>query len=173
MIEQIMVPDIGESVESGSVVGVLVSPGDMVEKDDGIIEFETEKAVVEIPSPAKGKIVEVLVKVGDELNIGDPIATLETDSGDLVAEPEKPAAPAAESLPQKETPKGGEIISEQVSPDIPTAGQIESDDKEPVERPGSRKNKLPAPAAPSVRRLARELGVDIHAVEGSGTQKKT
>jgi len=168
MIKQITVPDIGESVESGSVVGVLVSAGDPVEKDDGIIEFETEKAVVEIPSPAKGKIVEVLVKVGDELKIGAPIATLETDSSDLGDASEKSEDSTAQSLPQKETPKDTEIISEQVSSDTPIPGHFESDDKEPIEGSGSQKDKLPAPAAPSVRRLARELGVDIHAVKGSG-----
>jgi pyruvate dehydrogenase E2 component (dihydrolipoyllysine-residue acetyltransferase) len=178
MIEQITVPDIGENVESGSVVGVLVSPGDVVEKDDGIIEFETDKAVVEIPSPAKGKIIDVLVKVGDELKIGAPIATLETHSDDVEAAPEKPAEAATPAPRKKEIHKEQEVISEQIPTDKPVDGQMETDkpidgrmetdDMEPSVTPDTGKIKLPAPAAPSVRRLARELGVDIHAVKGSG-----
>jgi pyruvate dehydrogenase E2 component (dihydrolipoamide acetyltransferase) len=147
MLEQIKVPDIGENVVSGSVVGVLVSEGDLVEKDDGIIEFETEKAVVEIPSPARGKIVQIRVKEGDELKIGDLIATLET--ADVASE--APEEKSSERVEEVQPPAG-----------VKAAKEIADDATQ------TPKEKLPAPAAPSVRRLARELGVDIHAVEGSG-----
>ncbi len=80
MIKEIRIPEIGENVESGKVVGVLVKPGDRVEADDGIIEVETEKAVVEIPSPEKGQITEMLVKEGDGVKVGDVIAKLETET---------------------------------------------------------------------------------------------
>jgi pyruvate dehydrogenase E2 component (dihydrolipoamide acetyltransferase) len=157
MLEQIKVPDIGENVVSGSVVGVLVSKGDLVEKDDGIIEFETEKAVVEIPSPAKGKIMEIRVKEGDELKIGDVIAILETAIEDSQAAEEKTAKHAHEVQPTQQVEKTQEKAVQ--------GKKTARDGADPAKiAPGKT---LPAPAAPSVRRLARELGVDIHAVEGS------
>ncbi|MGB5984578.1 MAG: dihydrolipoamide acetyltransferase family protein, partial [Desulfobacterales bacterium] len=80
MIKEITIPEISENVTSGSVVEVLVNSGDRVAVDDPIIEFETDKAVVEIPSPFAGRITEILVKAGDELKVGDPVAKLDTDA---------------------------------------------------------------------------------------------
>jgi pyruvate dehydrogenase E2 component (dihydrolipoamide acetyltransferase) len=134
-----------------------VSKGDLVEKDDGIIEFETEKAVVEIPSPAKGKIMEIRVKEGDELKIGDVIAILETAIEDSQAAEEKTAKHAHEVQPTQQVEKTQEKAVQ--------GKKTARDGADPAKiAPGKT---LPAPAAPSVRRLARELGVDIHAVEGS------
>jgi len=187
MIENITVPDIGENVVSGSVVGILVSEGDRVEKDDGIIEFETEKAVVEIPSPARGKIVEIRVKTGDELKIGDVIATLETE-GEAADAPEE-ASPGQndDARPTETVEKDQEISLEpppeqgsEVGKTVPLDEKAMENlaDKAPPgkiavrdgkdDSPQTHKETIPAPAAPSVRRLARELGVDIHAVKGSG-----
>ena len=81
MIEDIKVPAIGENVASGSVVGVLVAVGDTVSVDDPLIELETDKAVVEIPSPVTGKVTELLVQSGDEVRVGDVIAGVETEGG--------------------------------------------------------------------------------------------
>jgi pyruvate dehydrogenase E2 component (dihydrolipoamide acetyltransferase) len=187
MIEKIMVPDIGENVVSGNVVGVLVSEGDLVEKDDGIIEFETEKAVVEIPSPAKGKIVEIRVKEGDELKIGDLIATLET-AGEAADAPEELSPGQDDDTRPAGTIEKDQKIDLEPPPEHGTdVGKTIPLDERPVDNLSDRapagkktlqtgkddslqirKETIPAPAAPSVRRLARELGVDIHAVEGSG-----
>ncbi len=187
MIVKITVPDIGENVVSGSVVGILVSEGDLVEKDDGIIEFETEKAVVEIPSPAKGKIVKIRVKEGDELKIGDLIATLET-AGEAADTPEETSPGQDDDVRlagtiEKEQKTSLEPHLEQSS----DLGKTVALNEEPMDdltdkalpreiavREGkddslqTQKETIPAPAAPSVRRLARELGVDIHVVKGSG-----
>ena len=89
MIKDITVPEIGENVESGDVVEVLVKKGAKVKTDQGIIELETDKAVVEIPSPEAGTSVEILVKVGETVNIGALIARLDTEGKADVAE-EKP-----------------------------------------------------------------------------------
>ena len=80
MTEDIKLPEIGENVESGEVVSVPVKEGDMVEVDDVIIELETDKATVEIPSPFKGKLEEILVKEGDTVKIGDVIARVDTEA---------------------------------------------------------------------------------------------
>ncbi len=187
MIEKITVPDIGENVVSGIVVGILVSQGDLVEKDDGIIEFETEKAVVEIPSPARGNIVEIRVNEGDEIKIGDVIATLDTADEDTET-PESEATGHVEyAQVVKENQKDQKTDSEPRSADGSDAGDIEKEnrpssdtqyEKDPSEEKAveiethdskqTRKGGPPAPAAPSVRRLARELGVEIHAIDGTG-----
>lgn len=187
MLEQIKVPDIGENVVSGSVVGVLVSEGDLVEKDDGIIEFETDKAVVEIPSPTKGKIMEMRVKEGDELNIGDVIALLETTIGASQATDEKTADHTHDVQPTEQVEKRQEKAPQQPSAEKPATGNDKHKDEQTLDGLDSKAAQdkktagdgagpakhapgktLPAPAAPSVRRLARELGVDVHMVAGSG-----
>jgi len=187
MIEKITVPDIGENVVSGIVVGILVSQGDLVEKDDGIIEFETEKAVVEIPSPARGNILEIRVNEGDEIKIGDVIATLDIADEDTET-PERDATGHAEYVQAvEENPKDQKTDSKPRSADGSDAGDVEKEnrhssdirnEKAPPEEKTveietrdskqTRKVGLPAPAAPSVRRLARELGVEIHAIDGTG-----
>ena len=77
MLQEIRIPEISENVSSGKVVGVLVKVGDMVAVDDVLIEFETEKALVEIPSTVDGKIVELPVEEGREMRVGDLIAKIE------------------------------------------------------------------------------------------------
>ena len=79
MIEEVKIPEISENVESGTVIQVLVEVGDMIDIDDVLVEFETEKALVEIPSTVKGKITELLAKKGDEMRVGDVIARVDTD----------------------------------------------------------------------------------------------
>ena len=93
MIKEITIPEIGEKVESGKVVTVLVKQGDTVGIDDGIIEFETEKAVVEIPTPAAGRVTEILVSAGDQMKIGDVIARIDTDVQAPAGAPSAPAPP--------------------------------------------------------------------------------
>jgi pyruvate dehydrogenase E2 component (dihydrolipoamide acetyltransferase) len=178
MTKDIKIPDIGEKVEKGSVVSVLVAKGDAVELDQAIIEFETEKAVVEIPSPEHGKIIEVLVKEGDTLKIGDVIARIDTDAALERPEPEAAAPPRHEIQPEKPAPQDETEVTEvrQSSPPTPSrepasapppsAGQTEDTVilmQGPVEIP-----RIPAAASPTVRRLARELGADINAIRGSG-----
>jgi pyruvate dehydrogenase E2 component (dihydrolipoamide acetyltransferase) len=157
----------------------------MVDIDDILVEFETEKALVDIPSTAKGKITEILAKEGDEMRVGDVIAQIETEaesSDEATAEPESAAAETTEAVeeetakeepteapeekPEKETVKEERDAEREKAPEK-TADKPEPKETETkaVERPAEGG---PAPASPSVRRFARELGVDIYAVQASG-----
>jgi pyruvate dehydrogenase E2 component (dihydrolipoamide acetyltransferase) len=186
MIEEVKIPEISENVESGTIVGVLVEVGDMIDIDDVLVEFETEKALVEIPSTVKGKITELLAKKGDEMNVGDVIARVDTEtrSDDKDTAESEPAAdedPKKEAEEEEETPKvpSRDEASEKVKTDLdeeekdaPQKPEEPADAPEPAvtqkkteDRPAGRG---PAPATPSVRRFARELGVDIYDVKASG-----
>ncbi|MCB2201794.1 2-oxo acid dehydrogenase subunit E2 [bacterium] len=183
MIKEITIPEIGEKIESGKVVGVLVSKGDSVDIDQPLIEFETDKAVVEIPSTEKGTVAEVTVKDGDEVKIGQVIVKIETN-GDGAAdtkadapkeqpskqpEPEEASAeeqaaeePEQEEKPSKSAAKAPAVESKAKQPEAeePVSRQ---DDRDEAETPASE-----APASPSVRRLARELGADVTEIRGTG-----
>jgi pyruvate dehydrogenase E2 component (dihydrolipoamide acetyltransferase) len=175
MIKEITLPKVSENVEEGEVVKVLVNVGDSVEVDQSVIELETDKALFEVPSSEKGKVVEVNVKEAETIRVGQVIIKVETDSEGRVEEPQrgrerekkeeekvKPQRREAaekkgreekkeeEALPQRR--EGAEIKAEKSSPLPPYKGEI----------------KELAPAAPSVRRLAREIGIDINEVTGTG-----
>ncbi|MBD3337303.1 MAG: biotin/lipoyl-binding protein [Candidatus Eisenbacteria bacterium] len=211
MTEDVKIPDIGENVESGEVVKILVSKGDTVEVDQPLIELETDKAVVEIPSPVAGKVSEILVQSGDTLEIGQVVAKIEKEDEDSEAKEVEPKAKSTggeekKEKPPKEEEEGKEekrkAAAEQKEPE---RGKREEEDKEKEEhaeeedeeqeepaRPegGRRRARKPepkpgreeegpsraakeeaetgAPAAPSVRRLARELGTSVDDVKGTG-----
>jgi pyruvate dehydrogenase E2 component (dihydrolipoamide acetyltransferase) len=190
MIQSIKVPEIGENVESGVVVAVHIEVGDTVAVDDTVIELETDKALVEIPSPFAGRITEVLAEAGAQMNVNDVIARVETDAEDPDAsdkEAEAPAKPAPSKAQEDEKTEAADkqsTVSEEKKDDDaakePGAPVAKADDKtkQPLE-PESRRQHIStgveskagrpsAPAAPSIRRLARELGIDIHEVTGSG-----
>jgi len=152
------VPDLGENIESADVINVLVKKGDVISKDQGVIEIETDKATIEVPSSVEGKVIELNVKTGDKVKVGDVLIKVESTSVTPVTKKEEikvkeePAIkPAKETAEKVESPKG----------ELPELKPGERDDQPPILR-GS------APAAPSVRRIARELGVDINKVPGSG-----
>jgi pyruvate dehydrogenase E2 component (dihydrolipoamide acetyltransferase) len=154
-IVEFKVPDLGENIESADVITVLVKAGDSIAKDQGVIEIETDKATVEVPSSVAGKIVEVNVKTGDKVKVGDVLIKVESSS---VAPVEKKEATKVKEEPvKKETP----VLTEIPKGEVTELKVGERDDQPPILR-GS------APAAPSVRRIARELGVDINKVPGSG-----
>jgi len=154
-IIEFKVPDLGENIESADVINVLVKKGDTISKDQGVIEIETDKATIEVPSSIEGKIVEVNVKIGDKVKVGDVLIKVETASAAPVTKEEK--IKVKEEPDKKETPAATEIPKRDESE--LKVGEL--DDQPPILR-GS------APAAPSVRRIARELGVDINKVPGSG-----
>ncbi len=189
MRKDVKVPEISENVTSGKVVDVLVDVGDRVAVDDVLLEMETEKAVVEIPSPYAGEVSEILVAPGDEARVGAVIARIEVgeaavgedNGGDRQPEPAAIAAttaPAAEAPPPSESddaaaPPETRAAEEVPSPEAPQTALAEDADRHAKTDdgngvPAEERPVAPAPAAPSVRRLARELGVDIHAVKGSG-----
>ena len=144
---QFALPDLGENIESGDVIRILVDVGDRLAEDQTVIELETDKAVIEVPSSVDGTITEILVQQGDTIAVGQPILAVETAAAEApVAEEAPPPAvePAPTPMPQAVAP---------VSPE-PTPTLTSTDD--------------PVPAAPSTRRLAREIGVDIAQVQGTG-----
>jgi pyruvate dehydrogenase E2 component (dihydrolipoamide acetyltransferase) len=160
MIKDIKIPEISENVTSGTVVAILVKVGDEVGADDPVIEFETEKAVVEIPAQVAGKIVEILVREGDRKNVGDVIAKVEI----VDAEGQARAAPAPKPEPEEAKPAVEEQAPKEAAPRSPTATEAKAEGA----RRESEDRRAPAPAGPASRRLARELGVDIREVQGSG-----
>ena len=101
MIEEVKIPEISENVESGTIIQVLVEVGDMIDIDDVLVEFETEKALVEIPSTVKGKITELLAKKGDEMRVGDVIARVDTESRSDDKDTAE-SEPVADDAPKKE-----------------------------------------------------------------------
>jgi len=147
-------PNLGEGADEGDVVGVLVSVGDRIAKGQSVIEIESDKASVEVPSEVEGEVVEIAVSVGDTVSVGQAILTVAHGGGESAAG--RASAAAASSAPAAETrpdPSSGPGPSPAVAAPSP------SDD-------GGRRP--PLFAAPSVRTKARELGVDLRAVPGSG-----
>jgi pyruvate dehydrogenase E2 component (dihydrolipoamide acetyltransferase) len=155
---EMTLPELGENIESAKVISVLVKKGDNVEKDQSIIEIETDKATVEVPSNVEGKILEVFVKEGSDAKVGDVLIKVETseETGEEVKPKEKrEEAPVEKKAEIKEEEKPAP------KPEKEKTKAAERDEQPPI-------TKGAAPAAPSVRRLARELGVDINNVPGSG-----
>jgi pyruvate dehydrogenase E2 component (dihydrolipoamide acetyltransferase) len=186
MIEEVKIPEISENVESGTIVRVLVQVGDLIDIDDVLVEFETEKALVDIPSTVKGKITELLAHEGDEMRVGDVIVRVDTegrpDDKDTAG-----SIPAADEVPKKEAE--AELQAPAVPPPAEVPAEVEAavDEKKKEEAPAPEKpaaasqplavqqkaedrpaDRGPAPATPSVRRFARELGVDLYDVKASG-----
>src|SRR3990172_5137642 len=89
MATEFKLPELGENIESADVITVLVQPGDIIVKDQSVIEIETDKATIEVPSAVEGKIVEVLVKEGDKAKVGDVILKVEADTVAPVVEVSK------------------------------------------------------------------------------------
>ncbi len=147
----INLPELGDGVDSVDVVAVLVAVGDSIEVDQSLIEVETEKASVEVPATAAGTVTEIHVETGDVLSANAPIVTLEA------AEDEADAAPG-EAAPEPEPVKKPETapVVESASPPTPHRAVTPREGMKTV------------PAAPTVRRFAREIGVDIFSVSGTG-----
>ena len=163
MIEEVKLPEISENIESGQVISVMVKAGDFVEKDQSLLELETDKAAFEVPSPLQGLITELSVKEGDTLNVGQTIVKIDTD-----AKPGEAAPPQVqEKAPAPKTP---EPKTEEPTSIEPTAVEEKPEPVRPVAPVQSTAASAgPVNAAPAVRQLARELGIDINKVPSSGT----
>ena len=133
MTTEFKLPNLGENIESGDVLKVLVSAGDKIEKEQTVVELETDKAAIEVPSPVSGIVSAVHIHVGEKAAVGQLILTVETDGA---AEDAVPSGP----------------------PEAPAEAPAPPDDGEGVS----------VAATPSVRRQAREIGVDLQAVKGTG-----
>src|SRR6202022_1114766 len=168
-------PELGENIDQGDLVRLMISPGSKVSEGQPVMELETDTAVVEVPSSVTGTVKEIQVKEGQKVKVGQVIFTLEGGSS---AQPEK----------TKHAPV--EHISEQHEARLSVQAAIQAEGKTPAQvflpdqpQPSAPKtfampeqlgkvagteHRAPAPAAPHVRRLAREVGVDIYEVKGSG-----
>ncbi len=162
----VVVPDIGD-FKDVEVIEVLVAPGDVINAEDSLITLETDKASMEIPSPMGGVVGSLSVKVGDRVSMGDTILTME---GEGVVE----TPPAEESIQTEATPEPPSVAE----PEQPIAQPAQTSHKQqaaylppPVEPLPTDKSPGGIPhASPSVRKFARELGVDLRRVIGRGTK---
>ena len=150
-IQEIAVPDIGD-FKDVDVIEVLVKPGDTVKPEQSLITVESDKATMEIPSPAAGVVKELRVKTGDKVSKGTPILLLDSASAVAAAPSPKAAAPAPPPPPR----------SGPAAPVVPIGRP------EPAAREPARGADAVPHASPSVRKFARELGVDLARVKGSG-----
>ena len=167
MKHEIRVPAVSEGVTEGTVVNITVAVGDSVDVEQTLLELETDKAVVEVPSSHAGKITEILVAEGDRVAIDAVIMVLES-SGEA-EEVEAPES-ASEDIPAPvvEAEPVSTVVAEQAATAEPPASSAPKLDEPQIDLNTVRRNDLVAPAAPSVRRLARDLGVDIYQVQGTG-----
>ena len=176
---QVLVPDIGD-FHDVEVIEVLVAVGDTVAADQTLITLESDKATMEIPSPAAGVVRALAVRLGDKVSEGAPIATLEVAEAEATPPAEaKPAeAKPAEAKPAEAKPAEAKPAAAPPAPAQPASmrseARLEQPPGEPVsdERPEGERRPAAAHASPSVRRLARELGVDLSRVTGSGRKHR-
>jgi pyruvate dehydrogenase E2 component (dihydrolipoamide acetyltransferase) len=188
MATDFTLPELGENIAAGDVLRVLVKPGDMIAKDQPVLELETDKATIEVPSSVAGKVKDVKVKAGEKVKVGQAILSVDDGATNAAAPTTQPSAPppAAEqaapvSMKQPDRPvakveqpetvaakpaeaKPGTAKTESKVVDINRGPRVSAETPAASAAP----EMPPAPAAPSVRRVARELGVDINQVAGSG-----
>jgi pyruvate dehydrogenase E2 component (dihydrolipoyllysine-residue acetyltransferase) len=167
--EQVLVPDIGD-FDDVPVIEVLVSVGDEVAAEDPLVVLESDKATMEVPSPSAGKVASIEVSVGDKVKEGTPIVQLEVSGGNGAA-PEAETAPAGtverKTDAQEETAVEAAIQDEEQ--DAPAEAPAPAPPASPaVASPQATTGEAPAYASPGVRRLARELGVDLSTIRGTG-----
>ncbi|WP_345872711.1 dihydrolipoyllysine-residue acetyltransferase [Shewanella algae] len=152
-VKEIAVPDIGDAADV-DVIEVLVAVGDEISADQGLITLETDKATMEVPAPFGGKLVSLTVKVGDKVSQGSVIATVETQ-GAAVASVAAPAEAPAQA--EVAAPAPAAAPAAQSRPPVPHHPSA-----------GAQLNTGAVHASPAVRRLAREFGVDLTQVKGTG-----
>lgn len=160
-------PEVGEGISSGTVVGLLVSVGDVIGVDQPLLELETDKAVVEIPSTVAGVVERIAIAEGDEVEVGTVVLTV-ADVAAGSAQATTPEAAAVVPGPDEDAAGRAQPSSTPSSSTAPQAVERPSVGPASAPSPAPGAGRGPLPAAPSVRRLARELGVDLHAVQGSG-----
>ena len=157
---EVKVPDIGDFKEVG-VIEVLVAPGDRVEKETSLITVESDKATMEIPSPTAGVVKEIKIKIGDKVAEGSLILVLEEAAGSEAA---APAAVAPSPAKAAAAPAAAPTPAPTQAPAEPA--QVAKADPVPAEPQEATVSK--PHASPSIRAFARELGVDLGRVKGSG-----
>jgi pyruvate dehydrogenase E2 component (dihydrolipoamide acetyltransferase) len=149
-IMDVKLPKLGEGADSGVVVNIFVKEGDLVAKDQPILELENEKAVASIPSTAAGVVEKVFVKSGDRVSVGQRLISV---AGEGAA-----PAPAAAAAPKPAARKAAAKPAPAPEPEVEAVEESADDNAAPVAAPV---------ASPSLRRMARELGLDLNKIRGS------
>ena len=173
------IPELGENVASGDVTRVLVNVGDTIARDQPVVELETDKATIEVPSSVAGVVKEIKVKRGDKVKVGAVVLTVDAPSDGGAAKEPAPAPAAAPAPPEPPQPAAA-------APAPPAAALAQAAATGPTRVVPMPVRSVPeaappvvpskvdgergpaAPASPAVRRLAREIGVDVNSVQGSG-----
>lgn len=159
-------PELGENILTADVLSLKVSVGDKVEKDQILFEIETDKATIEVPSDTSGTIKEINFKAGDKIKVGQNLFVFETGE-------------QAEQKPEQETPKPQPQTTEDAKTEERKQIAVKEEEKREETSPVKPKDYIPvvkeaadpsriAPAAPTVRRFARQIGIDINLVPGTG-----
>jgi len=167
-------PELGENISQGDLVRLMVAPGAKISEGQPVMELETDKAVVEVPSSVSGVVKEVLVKEGEKVKVGQIIFTLQGGAsprpGPVIHAPVEHSSgqQGARLAFQAAMRAEGKTEEEALPPDLPAATTDAFTMPAQLGKVAGVEHGEPVPAAPHVRRLARELGVDIHAVKGSG-----
>jgi pyruvate dehydrogenase E2 component (dihydrolipoamide acetyltransferase) len=177
------VPELGENVAGGDVTKVLVKVGDTIAREQPVLELETDKATIEVPSSVAGVVKEIRVKKGDKIKVGAVVLTVDAPSssnGGGAAAAAQPAKPAPEAAPATAAP--AKVVPMPARPfDAPQGKPFDSAQGKqapeapapaPIAAQAPRADGRAAPASPAVRRLAREIGVSINEVEGTGPNKR-
>ena len=206
MVTEFKLPELGEDIQKGDLLKILVSVGDRVTQDQPIMEIETEKALIEVPAPVGGVVKGIHVSEGEQVKIGQLLITIDEDAEAAEKEEKAETKPKEEVKEEKKEKKKEEkkkepkvevkeerekekVSAEEKAEEEPEEVREAEEKKEPVEKTVSAEREQgevveftrptktaakakpsseQAPASPSVRRLAREIGVDINEVPGSG-----
>jgi len=167
-------PELGENISQGELVRLMIAPGNKVAEGQPVMELETDKAVVEVPSSISGVVKDVLVKQGEKIKVGQVIFTL---GGAAPSQPEPSRHAPVEHISEQHEARlslqaalraEGKAEHEALPPDLPQPVEPAFAMPAQLGKVAGTAHGEPVPAAPHVRRLAREVGVDIHDVKGSG-----
>ena len=193
---EVKVPDLGDGIDSGDVLNVLVAVGDLVTAEQDIVELETEKAVAPVPTVQAGRVAAVHVQVGQTVAIGASLITLDTEEETPlnqapVVEQADQSEPVEATRPPDQQPAPA-VVTESASPSATTATEVELTSVKPTAAPIAPEEPIaPTPvdipiqaaapaepgnndvhqhsaASPAIRRYARELGVDLALIRGTG-----
>jgi pyruvate dehydrogenase E2 component (dihydrolipoamide acetyltransferase) len=163
-------PELGENIEGGDVLRVMVKAGDTIKKDQPVLELETDKATIEIPSSADGVVKEIKIKQGEKVKVGQTIFVIESNGAPAAEAKDAQPAAAPTPAPAPEPAKAEPAKAEKRKAEV-----VEMNRPKPAPAPASAPPQAAAaddaasiPAGPSARRLARELGVNLREIQGSG-----
>jgi pyruvate dehydrogenase E2 component (dihydrolipoyllysine-residue acetyltransferase) len=182
-VTEFKVPELGENVASGDVTRVLVNVGDTIKKEQAVLELETDKATIEVPSSVAGVVKEIKVKKGDKVKVGAVVLTVDAPSsnGGGAAAPQEAAPADAKAAPDAKPGPDAKPAQESAPSSPPSPSRVvpmpmrqapepfdSAQGRTAVSQAPTRVDGRAAPASPAVRRLAREIGVNINEVEGAG-----